>query len=32
MNTFNLDYTQYSQELRLSGPIGKQIQWTVGGY
>ncbi len=32
MNTFNMDYKQYSQELRLSGPIGEKIRWTVGGY
>ncbi|HEY0339516.1 MAG TPA: TonB-dependent receptor, partial [Steroidobacteraceae bacterium] len=32
MNTFNLDYKQYSQEIRLSGPIGPRIHWTIGGY
>jgi iron complex outermembrane receptor protein len=32
MNTFNIDYTQYSQELRLNGEIGPQIRWTVGAY
>ncbi|MDR2214902.1 MAG: TonB-dependent receptor [Nevskiaceae bacterium] len=32
MNTFNVDYKQFSQELRLSGQTGSQIQWTVGAY
>jgi len=31
-NAWNLRYTQYSQELRVSGQVGQQIHWTVGGY
>jgi iron complex outermembrane receptor protein len=32
MNAWNLDYRQYSQELRLAGTITDQIHWVLGGY
>lgn len=32
MNGWNVDYTQFSQELRLNGSIGSLIDWTIGGY
>jgi iron complex outermembrane receptor protein len=31
-NSWNLDYKQYSQEIRLSGDVGERIKWTLGGY
>jgi iron complex outermembrane receptor protein len=32
MNSWNLQYKQYSQEIRLSGEIGPKVNWTVGGF
>ena len=32
LNHWVVDYTQYSQELRISGSVGKLIDWTVGGF
>jgi iron complex outermembrane receptor protein len=32
MNLWNVAYTQYSQEVRLSGSVGSLVDWTVGGF
>ena len=32
MNLWNLDYDQWTQELRLNGSFGKLIDWTLGGF
>jgi iron complex outermembrane receptor protein len=32
MNAWNLDYRQYSEELRLAGSVTDQIHWVVGAY
>ncbi len=32
MNLWTVDYTQYTQELRLSGSVGTFADWTVGGF
>ena len=32
MNLWTVDYTQYTQELRLNGSIGSLVDWTVGGF
>ena len=31
-NVWDVDYQQYSQELRLNGSIGERVNWTVGGF
>ncbi|MCP5143899.1 MAG: TonB-dependent receptor [Gammaproteobacteria bacterium] len=32
MNLWNVDYRQYTQELRLNGSFGSRLDWTVGGF
>jgi iron complex outermembrane receptor protein len=32
MNLWNVKYTQFTQELRISGRVGSLIDWTVGGF
>ena len=32
MNLWTVDYTQYTEELRLSGNVGHLLDWTVGGF
>jgi len=32
MNGWNVEYEQFTQEVRLSGGIGRIVDWTVGGF